>query len=46
MNKDGWIVNGALSAIITLFIIGLCIVIDRIISISPTLHSYLFGTRK
>ncbi len=46
MNGGGWIVNGVFSTIITLFIICICIVTDKIISISPTLHIYLFGTRK
>lgn len=46
MNGDGWVVNGVLTGITTLFIISLCIFTDKIISISPTLHLYLFGTRR
>ena len=46
MKGYGGVVNGVLTGITTLFIISLCIFTDKIISISPTLHLYLFGTRR
>lgn len=46
MNEGGWVINGILSSVTALFIISLCIFVDKITSISPTLHLGLFGTRR
>lgn len=43
LNNGGWIINGILTSIVAIVIIFTCIVLKKIISISPTLNLILLG---
>lgn len=43
MNQGGWVVNFLLTSSTAIILVAACIIVERVLSVSPTLHRICFG---